>query len=52
MIASNKIHVEPINDLIAHEDSDECACLPTTELIQTDHGDEYLIVHNAWDGRE
>lgn len=45
-------HVTPVDDLLAHEDSEDCPCLPFIEPIETDEGVDYLITHNAWDGRE
>jgi hypothetical protein len=42
------VHVFPIDDLLDHDDSDDCVCLPFIE-IQSNF--KYLIVHNAWDGR-
>lgn len=45
--------VTPINDLIDHDDfSEDCICGPTITLEQTGHGDEWIIVHQALDGRE
>ena len=50
---SDTVHVEPIGDLIEHEDSAECPCLPTVEPVKRDDGSVgWLVVHNAWDGRE
>lgn len=47
------VHVEPVNDLIAHEDSDGCPCLPVVEPVPCEDGSMgWLIVHNSWDGRE
>lgn len=43
------IHVFPVDDLLAHEDDDKCACLPEIK-IRPDF--KYVIGHNAWDGRE
>lgn len=44
--------VVPINDVIAHEDTD-CPCLPTIEYIPCEDGpDGWMTVHHAWDGRE
>lgn len=44
-------HVEPINDLIAHEDND-CICGPTVEHVPTPDGDSWLYTHHSLDGRE
>lgn len=43
------VHVFPIEDLLAHEGSDDCVCVPFIKIHKTF---KYLIVHNAWDGRE
>lgn len=46
------VHVEPVNDLLAHEDED-CPCLPVTEPVKDDDGSMgWLVIHNAWDGRQ
>lgn len=46
------IHVQPANDLIAHED-DDCPCGPTIEPIETNTGGvNWVIVHNSLDDRE
>ena len=44
-------HVEPINDLIAHEDND-CICGPSIEHVPTPDGDSWLYAHHSLDGRE
>jgi hypothetical protein len=38
-----------MNDVVAHDDNEDCACLPAVE--ETDHH-LWMITHNAWDGRE
>lgn len=43
----SQVHVQPVGDLIEHEDTDDCACLPTS--VPTEGG--FVVVHNAWDGR-
>jgi hypothetical protein len=46
------IHCEPVNDLLAHED-DDCPCLPVVKPVPRQDGSMgWLVVHNAWDGRE
>lgn len=49
------IHVEPVNDLIAHLD-DDCPCGPDHEYFDPDTGAAYpdgpLVVHHSLDGRE
>ena len=44
------VHVFPLEDLLAHEGDDTCPCLPRIEIHLRNF--KYLIVHNAWDGRE
>ena len=45
-------HVEPVNDLIAHEDND-CVCGPTVEPVPRDDGSiGWLYTHHSLDGRE
>lgn len=49
------MHVEPNNDLLVHERSEECACLPQVEAMVDNNGDLtpwWMVSHNAWDGRE
>lgn len=43
------VHVFPVNDLLDHEGSDTCVCVPWIVIGKTF---KYMIVHNAWDGRE
>lgn len=40
-------HVVPRGDLLEHETSEDCACLPQT--LPTEGG--FVVVHHAWDGR-
>lgn len=49
---SGAVHVRPIDDLVEHELSSECVCIPSPELVDTNHGDEWLYVHHSLDGRE
>ena len=44
----NKIHILPMNDLKEHDESMACACRPEIK----DEGNGYIIIHNAYDGRE
>lgn len=49
------IHVVPINDVVFHEQSEECACLPQTEPCLNNDGTVthyWLVTHGAWDGRQ
>ena len=46
-------HVEPVNDLIDHEDSDDCVCGPRVEPVPRDDGSMgWLVTHASLDGRE
>lgn len=45
------VHVTPVDDLIAHTDSDDCICGPGLELLDTPAGDVWLVAHHALDGR-
>lgn len=44
------VHVLPIDDLRAHEETLACWCAPT--LKQVDGSTSYVVVHHAADGRE
>lgn len=47
------IHVEPVNDLINHEDTSECVCGPVIEPIVIGYDKvNLLVIHNSLDGRE
>lgn len=50
------VHVEPINDLIGHEDGIDCVCGPYVEWVDPETGETYpsgpLVVHQALDGRD
>jgi hypothetical protein len=47
------VHTLPVGDLIAHMSAEDCPCLPTVEPVPAEDGSMgWLIVHNAWDGRE
>lgn len=49
----NRVHVTPIDDLIEHEESEDCVCVPRTTLIHCDDGsDGWVITHHSLDGRE
>jgi hypothetical protein len=45
------IHIIPEDDLIAHEFSDECVCIPYT-IYNEDSVCRNRIVHSSLDGRE
>ncbi len=43
----------PCNDLIEHETTDDCVCLPTSEaVIRGDGSIDWVTVHHSIDGRE
>ena len=42
------LHVTPVDDLIAHEETDECVCGPDVQFMPGGT----LTVHHALDGRE
>lgn len=50
------VHVLPVNDLVAHEETTDCICGPDVEYIDPETGDSYpsgpLVVHHSLDGRE
>jgi hypothetical protein len=41
------INIVPVNDLLEHEESTMCWCLPRVEFLE-----EVLIIHNSADGIE
>ena len=46
------VHVEPVNDLIEHQD-DDCPCGPDVEAVFREDGSNgWLITHHSLDGRE
>ena len=50
------VHVLPLNDIVPHEESQDCPCGPRVEWIDPDTGLAYpggpVIIHNSLDGRE
>lgn len=50
--SGNRIHVMPIDDLIEHEDNEDCVCQPTPSLVPAAGGDGWVITHHSLDGRE
>lgn len=47
------VHVLPVNDLIDHDECDECVCGPELEPVICDDGTcNWLITHHSLDGRE
>lgn len=50
---SDTAHVVPVNDLVDHEDSDECPCGPTSEPVKRADGSVgWVVIHHSLDGRE
>lgn len=46
------LHVMPIDDVLLHEDTDDCPCLPVTEPVPGRDGSiDWMVSHHAWDGR-
>lgn len=47
------VHVHPNFDVVSHDLTPDCACLPTAERVTTsDGGDNWLYIHHSLDGRE
>ena len=42
------MHLMPVNDLVAHEECDDCPCGPGTEFVSGGA----VVVHHSLDGRE
>jgi hypothetical protein len=49
-----RIHVVPLADLIAHEESEDCVCRPELRLVTNDDLSDgcWVITHHSLDGRE
>ena len=46
---SRDVHVYPLDDLKEHEtESRLCPCRPKVEQC----GENFVVIHNSWDGRE
>lgn len=49
----DNVHVIPLRDHIAHSDSDDCACGPSTEpVFRPDGSNGWLHTHHSLDNRE
>lgn len=48
---SNGVHVIPPGDFTTHSPFD-CPCGPRDELVTSNNGDGWVIVHHSLDGRE
>jgi hypothetical protein len=47
------LHVIPVGDLVEHDTSDDCVCVPRSEPVERDDGSHgWLVVHHSLDGRE
>jgi len=47
------VHVLPLNDVIDHDENDDCVCGPTSEVVFRDDGSVgWLFTHHSLDGRE
>jgi hypothetical protein len=52
-MSGNEAHVIPLGDLMEHEVSEECACVPRARIVAlADGSDGWLLVHHSLDGRE
>lgn len=48
-----EMHIIPSDDLIEHEESTDCVCLPTSETVFCNDGSfRYMYTHHSLDGRE
>lgn len=51
-VSSGRVHVIPVDDLIAHEVV-QCVCVPAVECVRKTEGpDGWLYTHHSLDGRE
>lgn len=47
------VHVHPNFDVVSHDLTPECVCLPNAECVTTTSGgDNWLYIHHSLDGRE
>jgi hypothetical protein len=48
-----EVHVAPDRDLVEHELTEGCVCIPRIEVVLNEHGpDGHIHVHHSLDGRE
>ena len=53
MMATDTYHVLPVEDLVEHEETEDCICGPRVEHVEcSDGGDGWVVVHHSLDGRE
>lgn len=45
---SNRVHVLPLNDVVDHDDNEDCFCGPTAKFVEGG----VVFVHHSVDGRE
>lgn len=45
---ADELHVVPVNDLVGHEDGEDCVCGPDTTFVEGGK----VITHHSLDGRE
>lgn len=49
----SSVHVTPLLDVIAHDETDDCPCGPRTEPVTRDDGSVgWLVIHHSLDNRE
>lgn len=49
----NEVHVIPRNDLVEHDDSDDCVCSPSSIPAKRSDGSVgWVVAHRAFDGRD
>lgn len=52
-MATNILHVHPLQDLIEHELTEDCVCGPESRPVKREDGSVgWLLVHHSFDGRE
>lgn len=46
-------HVIPLNDLVEHDETEDCICGPLVEPVEREDGSvTWLVTHHSLDGRE
>lgn len=52
-MSADDVHVMPIDDLIEHDEADDCVCVPRLDPVEREDGSiGWVIVHHSLDGRE
>lgn len=50
---SDQVHVVPLADVVSHDDSEDCACGPTSEPVKREDGSVgWVVIHHSLDDRE